>query len=126
MQCSQECVLKEIQRLNHDLDANREKIRYADELRAIDERTLNTFKNKFQELNKILADVKRKETNTFHIVQVCVGALRILSGRSRERLSLKRAQAIFECTEQEVLLGTLSGDSRRHCSFTTQSKCLDL
>ncbi|CAF5126341.1 unnamed protein product, partial [Rotaria sp. Silwood1] len=66
---SQEFLLKEIQRLKKDLDINYTKLNYANELRAIDQVTLTTFKTKFQDLKKLLADVKNKEINAWHIIQ---------------------------------------------------------
>ncbi|CAF3668483.1 unnamed protein product, partial [Rotaria sp. Silwood1] len=66
---SQEFLLKEIQRLKKDLDINYTKLNYANELRTIDQVTLTTFKTKFQDLKKLLADVKNKEINAWHIIQ---------------------------------------------------------
>jgi len=43
---SQEFLLKEIQRLKQDVDVNYAKLNYANELRAIDQITLKTFKTK--------------------------------------------------------------------------------
>ncbi|CAF3698394.1 unnamed protein product [Rotaria sp. Silwood1] len=67
---SQEFLLKEIQRLKKDLDINYTKLNYANELRTIDQVTLTTFKTKFQDLKKLLADVKNKEINAWHIIQI--------------------------------------------------------
>ncbi|CAF0967185.1 unnamed protein product [Adineta ricciae] len=66
---SQNFLLKEIQRLKTDLDANYTKLNYANELRTIDQRTLKTFQTKFHELNQILTNVKSKELDTWHTVQ---------------------------------------------------------
>ncbi|CAF2062154.1 unnamed protein product [Rotaria magnacalcarata] len=70
LKTSEEFLLKEIQRLKTDLDANHSKLNYANELREIDAKTLNTFRTKFQDLTQLLADVKKKETNAWHIVQI--------------------------------------------------------
>lgn len=70
MQYSQEFLLKETQRLKKDLDENNSKLNFANELRAIDRKTLNTFKTKFQDLTRLLNDVKNKEMNAWYIVQV--------------------------------------------------------
>jgi len=67
---SQEFLLKEIQRLKQDLDINYKKINYANELRDIDQITIKTFTTKFQNLTQLLADIKQKEINTWHLVQV--------------------------------------------------------
>ncbi|CAF2665050.1 unnamed protein product, partial [Rotaria sp. Silwood2] len=66
---SQEFLLKEIQRLKKDLDINYAKLNYANELRAIDQVTLTTFKTKFQDLTELLSHVKNKEMNAWHIIQ---------------------------------------------------------
>ncbi|CAF1135786.1 unnamed protein product [Adineta ricciae] len=66
---SQNFLLKEIQRLKTDLDANYTKLNYANELRTIDQRTLKTFQTKFHELNQILTNIKSKELDTWHTVQ---------------------------------------------------------
>ncbi|CAF4003453.1 unnamed protein product, partial [Adineta steineri] len=70
LKSSQEFLIKEIQRLKQDLNINYTKINYADELRAIDEKTLKIFKTKFQDLTQILTNVKIKEINTWHLVQL--------------------------------------------------------
>jgi hypothetical protein len=67
---SQEFLLKEIQRLKQDLDINYKKLNYANELRDIDQITIKTFTTKFQNLTQLLADIKQKEINTWHLVQV--------------------------------------------------------
>ncbi|CAF3057182.1 unnamed protein product [Rotaria socialis] len=70
LKTSEEFLLKEIQRLRNDLDANHSKLNYANELREIDAKTLKTFRTKFQDLRQLLVDVKKKETNAWHIVQI--------------------------------------------------------
>ncbi|CAF4221212.1 unnamed protein product [Adineta steineri] len=70
LKSSQEFLIKEIQRLKQDLNINYTKINYADELRATDEKTLKIFKTKFQDLTQILTNVKIKEINTWHLVQL--------------------------------------------------------
>jgi hypothetical protein len=67
---SQEFLLKEIQRLKQDLDLNYAKLNYANDLRTIDQITLKTFKTKFQDLTQLLADIKKREINACHLVQV--------------------------------------------------------
>ncbi|CAF0984054.1 unnamed protein product [Rotaria sordida] len=67
---SQEYLLKEIQRLKKDLDINYTKLNYANELRTIDQITLTTFKTKFDDLTQLLTDIKNKEINAWHILQI--------------------------------------------------------
>ncbi len=74
MKYSQEFLLKEIQCLKQDLDVNYTKLNYANELRAIDQITLKTFKTKFQDLTQLLADIKQKEINTWNLVQVNINS----------------------------------------------------
>jgi hypothetical protein len=75
---SQDFLLKEIQRLKQDVDVNYAKLNYANELRAIDQITLKTFRTKFQDLTQILADVKVKEINSWHFVQVNIKIIIVL------------------------------------------------
>ena len=72
LKASQDFLVSEIQRLKQDLNANFAKLNYANELRTIDQRTLNAFKDKFQELGQILLDVRTRETNAHQLVQVTV------------------------------------------------------
>jgi hypothetical protein len=81
---SQDFLLKEIQRLKQDVDVNYAKLNYANELRAIDQITLKTFKTKFQDLTQILADVKVKEINAWHFVQVNIKVKRVWSEDTNE------------------------------------------
>ncbi len=67
---SEEFLLKEIQHLKQDVDSNSPKLHYANELREIDQRTLKTFQTKFHNLTQLLADIKKREINTWHLVQV--------------------------------------------------------
>ncbi len=78
MKYSQDFLLKEIQRLKQDVDVNYAKLNYANELRAIDQITLKTFRTKFQDLTQILADVKVKEINSWHFVQVNIKIIIVL------------------------------------------------
>jgi len=75
---SQDFLLKEIQRLKQDVDVNYAKLNYANDLKAIDQITLKTFKTKFQDLTQILADVKVKEINAWHLVQVNIKIIIVL------------------------------------------------
>ena len=67
---SEEFLLKEIQRLKQDLDRNNIKLNYANELRQIDQITLKKFQTKFHDLTQLLAEIKKKEVNAWHLVQV--------------------------------------------------------
>jgi hypothetical protein len=67
---SEEFLLKEIQRLKQDLDRHNIKLNYANELRQIDQITLKKFQTKFQDLTQLLAEIKKKEVNAWHLVQV--------------------------------------------------------
>jgi hypothetical protein len=59
----QEFFFKEIQDLNKHSN-------HANELREIDQNTLKTFQTKFQDLSQLLSDIRKKESNTDHLVQV--------------------------------------------------------
>jgi len=59
----QEFFFKEIQDLNKHSN-------HANEIREIDQNTLKTFQRKFQDLSQLLSDIRKKESNTYHLVQV--------------------------------------------------------
>lgn len=70
MKTAQEFLLQEIPRLKEDLDAHVGKLDFATELRIIDQTTLQRFRTKLQELTQLLADIKKREVNAWHLVQV--------------------------------------------------------
>jgi len=63
--------LKEIQRLKQDFDINYTKVNYANELRTIDQ---ITFKTKFHDLKQLFENIKQKEINIWHLVQVNINS----------------------------------------------------
>jgi len=58
--------LKEIQRLKQDLNVN-----YTNEFRTIDQ---ITFKTKFHDLKQLIENIKQKEINIGHLVQVNINS----------------------------------------------------
>ncbi len=62
--------VQEIQSLKQDLNRISNKLNHNNELREIDQNTLKTFQRKFQDLSQLLSDIRKKESNTYHLVQV--------------------------------------------------------
>lgn len=67
---SQEYLVTEIHRLKNEFDNQTNRIQQANELRKIDQKTLLNFQRKFQDLTEIFSNLKKKEINTWHLVQV--------------------------------------------------------
>ncbi|CAF1111292.1 unnamed protein product [Didymodactylos carnosus] len=63
-------LINEIRRLKQDLSQSWSKLEYVTELKELDQIALDSFKQKFYELTKILADVKNRELNTWHLIQI--------------------------------------------------------
>lgn len=80
LKSSQNFLLKEIQRLKQDFDKYTSKVNYANELRTIDQNTLKTFQNKFQDLTQVFRNLKEKELNTWQLVQVNKRSIVVLNG----------------------------------------------
>ena len=70
LKSSQEFLLKEIQRFKQDFVHHSTRINQANELRQIDQNTLKSFQTKFQDLSQLLAEMKKKEMNTWNLVQI--------------------------------------------------------
>lgn len=70
LKSSQEFLLKEIQRLKQDFVHHSNRMTQANELRQIDQNTLKTFQMKFQDLSQLLTEMKKKEMNTWNLVQI--------------------------------------------------------
>ena len=85
MKSSQEFLREEIHRFKGDLVQYSTRINQANELRQIDENTLRTFQTKLNELSQLLAEIRQKEINTWHLVQIL-------------RVNTSRLWHIFEST----------------------------
>jgi archaellum component FlaC len=70
MQCSHEYLQKEIHRLKQDYERISSNFELSDERRTMDQMTVQILRNKFQELTDIFDNIKKREINTWHLVQV--------------------------------------------------------
>lgn len=70
MKLSEEFLRREIDRLNVEFVRHSKKLQFARDLQTIDEKTLKTFEQQFNEITELVHRVRQRETNARHLIEV--------------------------------------------------------